>query len=201
MTAEVVKGKTTLMSPSPGILWRAGQPAPFSQSARGYYGQNPPRGAQIDYVLAKKAEKGALKVVDVAGRTVREFPAATDPGYHRLTWDYSRFSGRGPGGGGGGGGGGGRGQGGGGGPPAKGPNPAEGPNLNPLTRPAGNAFAVEPGVYKVVLTVDGTELVQTLTIEPDPNAPKSGISARDEWEEERQLEKLLKQRPIIGPGD
>src|SRR5262245_46859246 len=200
MTAEVVKGKATLMSPSPGILWRAGQPAPFSQSARGYYGQNPPRGAQIDYVLAKKAEKAALKIVDVAGRTVREFPAATEPGYHRLTWDYSRFSGRGPGGGGGGGGGG-RGQGGGGGPPAKGPNPAEGPNLNPLTRPAGNAFAVEPGVYKVMLTVDGTELVQTLTIEPDPNAPKSGISARDEWEEERQLEKLLKQRPIIGPGD
>ncbi|MBO0698076.1 MAG: PDZ domain-containing protein [Zavarzinella sp.] len=192
MTAEVVKGKTTLMSPSPGILWRASQPAPFSQSARGYYGQNPPRGAQIDYVLGKKAEKATVKVLDVAGRTVREFQAATEPGYHRLTWDYSRFGNRGPGG---------RGQGGGGGAQPKGPNPADAPNLNPLTRPAGNAFAAEPGVYKVVLTVDGTELVQTLTIEPDPNAPKGASSARDEWEEERQLEKLLKRRSIIGPGD
>ena len=53
----------------------------------------------------------------------------------------------------------------------------------------------------MVLAVDGTELVQTLTIEPDPTAPKGASSARDEWEEERQLEKLLKRGPKIGPGD
>ena len=139
----------------------------------------------------------------MSGKTVREFPASTEPGYHRFTWDLSlvQFAGRGPGGGGG------RGQGGGGGaeggPRAKGPNApaAENPNLNPLNRPAGNRFAAEPGNYRVVLTVDGTEYVQTLTIEPDPNAPRSGISARDEWEEERQFEKSLKRPPSIGPGD
>ena len=73
--------------------------------------------------------------------------------------------------------------------------------MNPLNRPAGNRFGAEPGEYRVVLTVDGTEYVQTLTIEPDPNAPKSGISALDLFEEERQLEKALKRTPAIGQGD
>jgi hypothetical protein len=73
-------------------------------------------------------------------------------------------------------------------------------SLNPLARPAGGS-GVEPGVYKVVLAVDGTELVQTLTVEPDPTAPRSGISARDEVEEERQLEEELNRKPARGPGD
>jgi photosystem II stability/assembly factor-like uncharacterized protein len=210
MTPELVKGKTALMIPSPSVLWRTQQAAPFSESARAYYGQNPPRGAHIDYVVEKKAEKASLKVVDVSGKTVREFPAATDPGYHRFSWDLSlvQFSGRGgPGGGGRGPGGGGGGGGGGGQPgvggavPRKGPNTPEAPNLNPLTRPAGNRFAAEPGEYRVVLTVDGTEYVQTLSIEPDPNSPKSGISARDEWEELRQLEKAIRRLPAVGQGD
>jgi photosystem II stability/assembly factor-like uncharacterized protein len=185
MTVEVAKGKTTLMTPSPAILWRAGQAAPFSQSARAYYGQNPPRGAQIDYVIGQKAQKAAIKVLDVAGRTIREFPAATEPGYHRLTWDYSRA-------------GGGRGR---GGPGGRGAGRAEAaPNLNPLARPSGGG-GIEPGMYKVVLTLDGTELVQTLTIEADPTAPRGGISTRDEVEEERLLEEELNRKPARGPGD
>jgi hypothetical protein len=40
---------------------------------------------------------------------------------------------------------------------------------------------VPPGDYRVVLTVDGTEHVQTLTVEADPTAPRSGI-AGDEGE-------------------
>ena len=78
--------------------------------------------------------------------------------------------------------------------------PAPEPSLNPLNRPGGERFAAEPGEYRVVLTVDGTEYVQTLTVEPDPNAPRAGISARDEWEEERQFEKELKRLPPSGPG-
>jgi len=201
MTPEVVRGKTALMIPSPSIQWRQPSPVPFSESHRVYTGQNPARGAQIDYVIGKKAEKASLKVLDVGGKTVREFPASTEPGYYRFTWDYSlaQFESRGPGGGR-------RGGGGpeGGAPAAKGPNaPATppAPDLNPLNRPAGNRFAAVPGDYRIVLTVDGTEYVQTLSIEPDPNTPKSGIAARDEWEEERQLEKALKRVPSVGPGD
>src|SRR5262245_50058715 len=205
MTAEIVRGKSGLLIPSPSILWRQQQAVPFAESHRVYYGQNPVRGAQIDYVIGKKAEKASLKVLDVSGKTLREFPASTEPGYYRFTWDHSvaQLENRGGQGGGRRSGGGGPE---GGAPAAKGPNapptrptpPA--PDLNPLNRPAGNRFAAAPGEYRVVLTVDGTEFVQTLSIEPDPNAPKSGIAARDEWEEERQLEKALKRVPSIGAG-
>ena len=68
--------------------------------------------------------------------------------------------------------------GGGGGPRPKGPNPgAEPPSLNPLNRPTGGRFVAEPGEYRVVLTVDGAEFAQTLTIEADPNVPRAAMSA------------------------
>ena len=90
---------------------------------------------------------------------------------------------------------------GGGGPRPKGPNPGAEPALNPLNRPAGNRFAAEPGEYRLVLTVDGTEFVQTLTIEPDPNLPESGISALTCLKKNGQLEKALELTPAIGQGD
>jgi len=198
MTAEVVKGKTVLFSPSPAIAWQRVNPIPFYSSHRVFNGQNPPRGAMVDYVLAKKAEKVSLVVKDVTGRTVRELQPKTDAGYHRVAWEFDLA--RGPGGGGGG-----RGQGGGGGPRPKGPNApggaAEPPSLNPLNRPTGGRSAAEPGEYRVVLTVDGQEFAQTLTVEADPNAPRSAISAENEHEEDRQLQKALKRRPLLWPGD
>jgi hypothetical protein len=53
----------------------------------------------------------------------------------------------------------------------------------------------------VVLTVDGTEFAQTLTVEADPNVPKGVLGARDEHEEDRQLDKALKRRPMVWEGD
>ncbi|MBI2808309.1 MAG: PDZ domain-containing protein [Planctomycetes bacterium] len=50
---------------------------------------------------------------------------------------------------------------------------------------------VKPGVYRVVLGVDGTESESTLTIEADPRTRKAG-SAVNEAEE---LRKLMKERP------
>lgn len=194
MTAEVVKGKTALFSPSPAVAWRRANDIPFYSSHRVFNGQNPPRGAMIDYVLGKKADKVSLVVKDVTGRTVRELQPSTDAGYHRVSWEFDLVGGgRGPGGGGRSGG------------PRKGPNPggseAPPPSLNPLNRPTGGRFAAEPGEYRVVLTVDGTELAQTLTVAPDPNAPRAGISIRDEQEEDRQLDKELKRRPMEWQGD
>src|SRR5262249_53865597 len=160
------------------------QPIPFMQSHRAYYGENQPRGAQIDYVLGQKAKEAKVKVMDVSGRTVQELTAATDPGYHRLSWDPSRNQFRGPGGGGGGG------QRVAGGPKGRGAVGAPGsesappPNLTPLSPPAGRAAG--PGMYRVVLTVDGTEYVQTLTVEPDPNAPRAASTDVDEWGLDRE---------------
>jgi hypothetical protein len=197
MTSEIVKGKTTLFAPSPAIAWQQASPIPFFSAHRIYTAQNPPRGAMIDYVLAKKAEKVSLVVKDVAGRTIRELQPSTDAGYHRVAWQFDLVR-RGPGSGGGGGGGA-------PGGPRKGPNlgaaPAEPPSLNPLNRPNSGRGAAEPGEYRVVLTVDGTDYAQTLTIEQDPSLPRAAISALNEHEEDRQLQKELKRRAQLREGD
>src|SRR5205823_3937953 len=38
----------------------------------------------------------------------------------------------------------------------------------------GGARGAPPGVYRVVLNVDGQELATTLRLEADPNVPRSG---------------------------
>lgn len=168
MTTDVVQGKTALFSPAPAIQWKRAQPQPFVESIRSYYGQNPPRGAHIDYVVGKKTEKSQITVLDVSGRIVRDFPGATEPGYYRLTWDLGR-----------GGGGGTRPE---GGRKGKGPIVEGKSGLNPLAARPGPGGQVPPGEYRVVLNIDGTEHIQTLIVEPDPNAPKSGVANRDEGE-------------------
>ena len=73
--------------------------------------------------------------------------------------------------------------------------------LNTLSRPA-NSIRSGPGSYRVVLTVDGTDDVQTLAVERDPTVPVEAATPEpDDVEEERQLQKLLKLRPIGGSED
>jgi S1-C subfamily serine protease/photosystem II stability/assembly factor-like uncharacterized protein len=177
MKASALKDKATLFTPAPGVRWRSadGAESPYSQSDKKFVGQNPPRGTSLDFYLGKPAEKVALKVTDVYGKTVWEFNNLPKTvGLHRGTWEITRGSGSFDGGragrgGGFGGGGGGRGGFGGGG--------------------------VLPGLYRVVLTVDGTEYAQAVTVENDPNAPKDLISIE---EEEAQVEPAnpLKPRKI-----
>ena len=45
---------------------------------------------------------------------------------------------------------------------------------------------VPPGVYKVVLTVDGKEQVQPLKVEYDPAGPASGVTFVPSREKERE---------------
>jgi photosystem II stability/assembly factor-like uncharacterized protein len=151
LTTEVVKGKTALLSPSAVIQWKRVGTPPFFESTRAFYGQNGPRGANIDYVIGKKAQKAGIKILDVAGKTVAEFPATTEPGYYRYNWDLRRSGG-----------------------------------------PVRTAASVD---YRIVLTVDGTEHVQTLTVEPDPNTPRSGTSTGDtetEVEIQQELEQAIR---------
>jgi photosystem II stability/assembly factor-like uncharacterized protein len=167
MTPEVLHAKANLYRPSAAVRWRnePSRGSVYGMGARRFTGQNPPRGAQIYYSLRQKADKVVLKVVDINGKTVRDFGVRNEPGLHRLDWDLNanpRTQGPGAGGRGGPGrggqrGGGGRGQGG---------------------------LAVANGVYRVVLSVDGTEFSQPLSIEADPTGAAVLIAPRDEDEDD-----------------
>ena len=186
MTADVLKAPVHLFKPIAAVRWQM-EPA-HGRTNRRFVGENPPPGAEIYYLLQKKAEKIALKVVDFEGKTVRDLAASADPGLHRIVWDLarapvrqageSRPAGEGragpPGEGragsaeaGGGATGEGRGgpQGGGSGRRgARGPGgggPGRG-SRGPIGPPA------VPGMYRVVLSVDGQELAQALRVDADP---------------------------------
>jgi photosystem II stability/assembly factor-like uncharacterized protein len=105
MSTSTLKTPVTLFTPATATRWRLNPNgrSPYSDADRKFAGDNPQRGASIDFLLAEKAKKVSVKVVDVTGKTV---------------WDNSQGGGfgggRGFGGGGGGGGGGAGGAGGGG---------------------------------------------------------------------------------------
>jgi hypothetical protein len=55
----------------------------------------------------------------------------------------------------------------------------------PLPPPRfGRLQSVPPGLYRVVLTVDGKDYTQNLRVVPDPNAPLAELAADEEREEE-----------------
>jgi photosystem II stability/assembly factor-like uncharacterized protein len=127
MKAQAVTAGAYLYQPNTVVRWRT-EPerhSPYGVGARHFIGQNPPPGAQLYYSLNKKADRIELKIVDYAGKTVRELKAPAEPGLHRIDWA--------------------------------------------LTRSASGKVA--PGMYRVLLTVDGQEQVQSLQIEPDPVVP------------------------------
>jgi hypothetical protein len=166
----------------------------FAGAERKFVGANPPRGAVFHYSLSKKAEKVELKVVDYAGQLVRKLDAKNEPGLYRATWDLARLpnvrqaqpgaSRGGPGGGaaggagpqgeglpGGGGGGGGFG----------------GFNFGQLS---------QPGMYRVVLTVDGQEFTQPLRIEADPSSPGALIAEDNDKDEDEDADRKPSQKPM-----
>lgn len=177
MTPTALKAKATLYQPNSVTRWRTlpGRTSVYGVGSRRFVGQNPPNDAQIFYSLTKKAEKVSLKVMDVAGKTVRELTARADPGLHLIHWDLmAAGGGGGPGGLGGGrqaaGGGEGRQgsgqgrQGGGGGQGRQGGGGGGGGFRGGF---AGGR-AVPNGAYRVVLTVDGEEFTQTFEVLADP---------------------------------
>jgi photosystem II stability/assembly factor-like uncharacterized protein len=177
MNAEGVKAAAKLYEPNTVVRWRA-EPSRgniYGSGAKGFRGEDPPRGAQVVYSLGKKAEKASLKVMDVTGKILRELPnVKTEPGLYVASWDLliqppgqgqgqGQGQGRGQGQRGGGGGGGGA-------AAAQG----EGPVLVAVGGPGRSAL---PGTYRVVLTVDGQEFTQPLRVEADPSLPAGTIAA------------------------
>jgi photosystem II stability/assembly factor-like uncharacterized protein len=160
MTDKVLKAPAHLYEPNAAVYWRA-EPAkgsPFGNGSRRYYGENPPRGAPLYYSLARKTEQLELKIVDHTGKTVRQLQVKTDPGLHKIIWDLRTIAQQNM-------------------PPA----PAKGP------QPKGKAAAgqqplgppAQPGTYRVVLTVDGTEYAQSLRVEPDPVLPSAIVTPEE----------------------
>jgi photosystem II stability/assembly factor-like uncharacterized protein len=154
MKADVFKDKPTFYQPNTVVRWQQ-QPS-AGRTNRRFVGTNPPPGAQLYYSLPKKADKVSIRVVDIEGQVVSQFTGPTAPGLNRVTWDLTRGTGRqGPGG-----------------------PPRQFPGGGPQRRP------VPAGTYRVVLTVDGQELAQTLRIEGDPNVASRLISEEEDEEDD-----------------
>jgi photosystem II stability/assembly factor-like uncharacterized protein len=195
-TTDVLKAKTHLYQPLTATRWK--QDPNRGRTNRRFAGQNPSPGAPIYYTLAGKAAKVSVKIVDYAGKTVREFTGKTDPGLHRLSWDLTSPPARagdaaagGRGGAGRRGGGGQRGAGaqarqappGGAGAPApQTPAGGRGGGAARGGRSQGGftqGRPIAPGIYRVVLTVDGQELTQPLRVEIDPSLPPMPLIAEE----------------------
>ena len=127
---------------------------------------NPPVGATIYYYLNADAQKVTITVKDLEGNTVNEFTPTAKRGLQKAFWNLNRQAAPGA-----------PVQAGGrtgaaGAPGAAAPNPDQPPQAAPAGgggRGGRGGLQVEPGVFKVTLTVDGKEVeTKRLTISPDP---------------------------------
>jgi photosystem II stability/assembly factor-like uncharacterized protein len=190
MTADALKAPSELYRPNTVVRWRS-EPQRGSIYGVGshlYVGENPAYGAQIYYSLTKKADKVTIKILDYTGKTVREIttipeggknvPLKKESGLHRVTWELvgtstrSRPQGQGPGG-----------PGGPGGQFARQFTPfayVTGPALLAMLPGRGPQIRAVPGMYRVVLTVDGKEYSQGLRIEADPTLPPPVVAVEEE---------------------
>jgi photosystem II stability/assembly factor-like uncharacterized protein len=167
------RAPVTLFRPADAMRWRSepGRGQPYGAGHRRYVGENPPRGAQIYYALSAKAKQIELRVVDIAGNTIRKVPVTNEPGLNRVAWDLMRDS---PGGDG-----------------VLGQVRTLLPFIaDPLGSPgqfrrAGPA-AAPPGDYRVVLTVDGRTYTEPLKLEKDPVLKSDDIFADQPSELERE---------------
>ena len=157
MSAETVNAEAHLYKPNAAILWRS-RPGGGAGTARKFIGQNPPQGAQIFYSLHGGARDVSLKIVDPAGKTIRDLEASSESGLHHVAWDLRR--------------------------PA--PQRRAGAQRRGRGSGGGRRFggrrgpAVAPGTYKAVLTVDEKEFVQELVVAADPEYPNSQFALEDE---------------------
>lgn len=162
LTDEVMKSKAHLFEPKTVYRWR---PEPRRGGTnRQFVGANPPTGAQIYYLLAGKADKISLRILDYTGKTISELRPQNEPGLHQVTWNLTMPRGTGT---------------------AAGSTAGRGGIAS--SRSAGPAGQpVPPGMYRVVLRVDSKEFSQGLRIEGDvlPNQP---LLADDPEEDAEQV--------------
>ncbi len=92
-------------------------------------------------------------MLDIDGKLIREVKAETQTGLHKVVWNLTHTPERRRGGG---------------APPA---------GRSRQSQQAGRPVA--PGVYRIVLSVDGVEHKQTLRVEGDPGAANPSIAEED----------------------
>ena len=162
-------------------------------------GQNPPDGAIINYYL-KSAATGpvTLEILDSAGKLVRRYssadpvpqlnpdldipaywlrpphPLASNAGFHRFLWDMHY-------------------------PPVPGIKPDYPIAAVPWnTAPAPTSPWVMPGQYTVVLTVNGQQCKQPLTVKMDPRVNASMADLQKQFDLSQQVyQDLLALQPVI----
>ena len=187
-TPKVLAEAAHFYKPTSAVRWKVG-PARGGTNRR-FAGTNPAPGARVDYALAKKAEKVDLKVLDFDGTTIRELRVGLEPGLHRATWDLTTRRSA---------------------PPSDTPAQAarggqeseSGPGFGGGGGGFGGLRPVMPGTYKLVLTVDGKEYVQSVRVEPDPTiaageviAAEAFLMREDADEEEEEEEEKERGRAI-----
>ena len=90
MTKEIAAAPAHLFTPVPATTFNHLEHRDFL--AQGVYvGANPPRGAALDYYLARPAPEARIVVQDRDGRVVRELKGSGEAGLHRVVWDL-RFT-------------------------------------------------------------------------------------------------------------
>ena len=92
LISAVLKTPVHLFVPAPAVQWGWQPPrGPVLGPGSGrFVSQNPPSGAQIWYMLAQKADKINLKILDYAGQTMQELPVKNEPGLHQVAWPMVR---------------------------------------------------------------------------------------------------------------
>ena len=169
MKPAALKEKAALFSPAPAVRWKlgVGGESPYSTTDRKFVGTNPARGASVDYLLTEKATKVSAKVLDASGRTVHTFEKPPTAA------GVHRLSWN-----------------------LSGPAPQNAPGGGGGRRNLAGA-QVQPGVYRVVLTVGEKEFAQPITVELDPNAPRDLIATdAKELVEEDEDDEEMEKKPI-----
>jgi hypothetical protein len=139
LTPEVMNSTVHLFDIRPAVDWLTDRK--LLQQVTGqmvYEGENAPEGTAISYYL-RTASTAPVKITisDVEGRVIREMDGTGMQGINRVQWDLSPNPPQGGGGGGGRGGG------------------------------FGGGGSVDPGTYKVTLTVGNTTLTKTVEVLED----------------------------------
>lgn len=168
--AEKMNEPGYLYKPTTAIRWRR-EPS-RGTSNRNFVGENPPSGASIFYSLPKKAKEVVVRVSEASGEVAREIRGSTEPGLHRVNWDFTIS------------------------PPQRAPSREAGAaSAGPGTRPEGarvggregggreggggrggfgglgRTRTAGSGTYKATLIVDGKETSSELRLVSDPNLP------------------------------
>ncbi len=183
LNESATKSKAFLFKPQVAtrVEWSKYTDTPLPPEEPG--GQNPPDGAIIDYYLESNASEVVLEILDDRGTTIRKFSSNDEPetfnpndhpypmywirppmvlsprkGMQRFVWDLHY-------------------------PPPQGTrrsHPISAIYRNTAAGPSGPW--VQPGIYTVQLTVDGTVLSQRLTVRLDPRVKISKDDLQEQFD-------------------